>query len=527
MEKQIFAENESRVHGMLLKVSWGGVIAGVLGLLGIRIAGMSDLLTYNQIIGAALAGIILFGLPTFFLRRKILSHELKYILVASSVLFVTILCYLLPQLNESFAFYYYAVVVTALYLDPALAIFSAVLCIAGNVFLVIAHPQLIPTVSTVGVFTARFIAFSLAVAGVYCFIRLARNLVRKIAVQQGRLLSVNEYLRNLVGQIADTSSNLAAAGEELLANAEETSAAIEEISNTTSEMAKGAELTGAHARQTAEIIASYAVVSQEVASSAQSSQEVAAEMRKAATRGTEAVRTIIDVMNKVANAITQAETTVQELAAYSGQIESSNKALDEIAKQINMFALNATIEASRTGSNGQGFSVIANEISKMSRNSHEMLGKITGSLFKIKEKIDATIAVFASSHEEASRGAELGSGLAGIFEDLLVKAKAASDTLGSINESIQSQFSSLANIQRSSEELANVAEKNAAGANMVAGVTEETAASVEYVTRSAMELTKISEALSQSIQTSKIYNDPEFEEIGDSKAKGRKAGKSA
>lgn len=45
MEKQIFAENESRVHGMLLKVSWGGVIAGVLGLLGIRIAGMSDLLT--------------------------------------------------------------------------------------------------------------------------------------------------------------------------------------------------------------------------------------------------------------------------------------------------------------------------------------------------------------------------------------------------------------------------------------------------------------------------------------------------
>ena len=110
---------------------------------------------------------------------------------------------------------------------------------------------------------------------------------------------------------------------------------------------------------------------------------------------------------------------------------------------------------------------------------------------------------------------------------MLVKAKAASDTLGSINESIQSQFSSLANIQRSSEELANVAEKNAAGANMVAGVTEETAASVEYVTRSAMELTKISEALSQSIQTSKIYNDPEFEEIGDSKAKGRKAGKSA
>ena len=507
MEKQIFSQNEARVHAMLLKVSWGGVAVGVLMLVGIRIAGLSDVLTVSQIIGAGVAGTILFGIPTIFLKTKILLNLMKYLLMASSVLFVTVLCYLLPQLNESFAFYYYAVVVSALYLDPKLALFSALLSIVGNIFLLSVHPQLIPTVSAPGQLGARFLAFMLAAAGVYCFILLARNLVRKVANQQSSLFSMNQYLRNLMGQIADTSSNLAAAGEELLANAEETSAAIEEISTTTAEMAKGAELTEAHARQTAETIASYAVVSQEVASSAQSSQDVAAEMRKAATRGTEAVRTIIDVMNKVATSITQAETKVQELAAYSGQIEASNKALDEIAKQINMFALNATIEASRTGSNGQGFSVIANEISKMSRNSQEMLGKVTASLFKVKEKIDAATAVFASSREEAGRGAELGGGLAGIFEDLLEKANAANDSLGSINDSIQSQFSSLANIQSYSEELATVAEKNASGANMVAGITEETAASVEYVTRSAMELTRISETLSQSIPTAKMFDE--------------------
>lgn len=507
MERQIFSQNEARVHSMLLKVSWGGVVVGVLMLLGIKAAGLSEILTVNQIIGAAVAGIILFGLPTLFLKRNILLPVMKYLLIASSVLFVTVLCYLLPQLNESFAFYYYTVVVTALYLDPALALFSAILSIGGNVFLVLVHPELIPTVSTPGVFGARFLAFSLAAAGVYCFIRLARSLVKKVADQQSSLFSMNQYLRNLMGQIADTSSNLAASGEELLANAEETSAAIEEISSTTADMAKGAELTGSHARRTAEHIASYAAVSQEVASSAQNSQEVAAEMRQAAMRGTEAVRTIIGVMNKVANSITQAEITVKELAGYSGQIEASNKALDEIAKQINMFALNATIEASRTGSNGQGFSVIANEISKMSRNSQEMLGKVTASLFKVKEKIDATIAVFASTHAESNRGAELGSGLTDIFEDLLEKANAANDSLGSINESIQSQFSSLANIQHSSEELATVAEKGASGASMVASITEETAASVEYVTRSAMELTRISESLSQSIPTAKMFDE--------------------
>ncbi len=507
MEKQIFAQNEARVHAMLLKVSWGGVVVGVLMLLGIKVAGLSDMLTVNQIIGAAIAGLLLFGLPTVCLKSNILMNVMKYLLIASSVIFVTVLCYFLPQLNESFTFYYYAVVVTALYLDPALALFSAILSICGNIFLVLVHPQLIPAVSAPGVFGARFLSFALAAAGVYCFIRLARNLVRKVANQQSSLFSMNQYLRNLMGQIADASSNLAASGEELLANAEETGAAIEEISSATTDMAKGADLTGSHARRTAEIISSYATVSQEVASSAQSSQEVADEMRQAAMRGTEAVRTLIGVMNKVADAITQAEISVQELATHSGQIEASNKALDDIAKQINMFALNATIEASRTGNNGQGFSVIANEISKMSRSSHEMLGKVTSSLFRVKEKIDATTVVFATSHAEASRGVELGSGLTDIFEDLLEKANAANDSLGSINESIQSQFSSLANIQNSSEELATVAEKNAASANMVASVTEETAAAVEYVTRSAMELTRISESLSQSIPTAKMFDE--------------------
>ncbi|HAH96285.1 MAG TPA: hypothetical protein DCL69_05205, partial [Firmicutes bacterium] len=112
MEKQIFAQNEARVHAMLLKVSWGGVVVGVLMLLGIKVAGLSDMLTVNQIIGAAIAGLLLFGLPTVCLKSNILMNVMKYLLIASSVIFVTVLCYFLPQLNESFTFYYYAVVVT-------------------------------------------------------------------------------------------------------------------------------------------------------------------------------------------------------------------------------------------------------------------------------------------------------------------------------------------------------------------------------------------------------------------------------
>lgn len=506
MEKQIFRENERRVHRMLLIVSWGGVVFGVAMLLATMAMKMSDRLTFSQIGAAAVAGCLFFGIPTVLYRRGRLSGAMKYILMAASVLFVTVLAYSLPQMHESFAFYYYVIVVSALYLDSGLALFSAALSVAGDACLMVLLPELIPKLNTFGVLNARFLAFSLAAAGVYCFILLARRLIRRVADQQAHMALMNQHLRSLISQNLETSSNLAASGEELLANSEETSAAIEEIASTAQQLAKGSVLTGQWSRETAHTISEYASAAEQVAVSCGHSSRTADEMFQAAESGSQAASAVIDMMNRIEAAMANTNQVVRELAGQSEEIEKLNTNLNGIIRQTNLLSLNATIEASRADVQGKGFAIVAKEIGALAENSREVIGLVAGLLNEVKQKTETTAFAIVENARTANQGAELGRGLTHTFQAMLTKASDTRSDLAAVNAAMQSQFDSIQRIQDKALQLVQIAEAGAAGAQAVAGVTEETAAAVEHVTRSAAELTRLAEKLQECIPSDDVLD---------------------
>ncbi len=125
---------------------------------------------------------------------------------------------------------------------------------------------------------------------------------------------------------------------------------------------------------------------------------------------------------------TQSMAEMRELA------EESNKQLEgmrafvnlvrKIAEQTNLLALNATIEAARAGEAGRGFSVVANEVKVLSRQSREAVENIGQSINSILEKaacvaektrsmearsneIDHTVAILSSQMQDTAVNAEL------------------------------------------------------------------------------------------------------------------------
>lgn len=121
---------------------------------------------------------------------------------------------------------------------------------------------------------------------------------------------------------------------------------------------------------------------------------------------------------------------VEEIAAFNTSVES-------IARQIKLVAFNAAIEAARAGKAGDSFSVVADEVSKLSQETYRF-SQETGKIIRIMLQDFAELKTdFQCVFEKVETSAELTQFSAEIFASIYDKTKENNQAIIDVNHQSQ------------------------------------------------------------------------------------------
>jgi methyl-accepting chemotaxis protein WspA len=316
--------------------------------------------------------------------------------------------------------------------------------------------------------------------GLLVLVTVPRPIVRNVEllvaatreIARGNLTRpVRSDSRDELGELAATFEhmrrNLLALVQRIQRASVQLSSSINEIQAASTEQASSA---AQQASAVNELTASLNEMSQSAATLLSSSESVGGSVGDIAHTLNESDQSSTRILSSMDAIALSTEQTAERIKALNDKMDDINEAvatISMVADQTTLLSLNASIEANKAGEMGKGFSVVANEIRRLSDRSIDSAGNINGMVRDIQRATESSALAMDKSSEEIRHGVGL--------------VRESIDALASINrgmERIREQMDMILESLRGQSDASRMVQSTAtemlSSANMVAKAASQT-----------------------------------------------------
>jgi methyl-accepting chemotaxis protein len=320
----------------------------------------------------------------------------------------------------------------------------------------------------------------------------------------GSLSTMIEHVGQVVRNVQENATQVAATAEELSAGTEQSTQVVARISQASQEFSASAEQQSRRVQDTMAVVEQASAAIDEIAGITQEAARRAHETSRLAKEGNASMSRAMVEMEKINASTKEVAVTVNELGSRSQEIGKIVDVIGNIAEQTNLLALNAAIEAARAGEVGRGFAVVADEVRGLAEQSQQAAKEIASLIHQIQVDTSQTVSSMQGNAKLVESGVQVMSLGAQTFKEI-------EEAVGSLAGQTQQISGSTDKLAGESQEIVNavnaigeIAQQVAASAQETAAATEEELASVEEIAAAAGELARLGQELEAAIDRFKV-----------------------
>ena len=191
----------------------------------------------------------------------------------------------------------------------------------------------------------------------------------------------------------------------------------------------------------------------------------------------------------------RSKKSIQELLNQVESVQGVVKLIRQIAEETNLLSLNASIEAAKAGSVGNGFSVVADEIRKLSNNTNDSVDQINDLLAQLEiktncvnQEIDEMNMAFNEQKDEIKL---TNCNMNELSEAMATLKTGLNDVIASTNDVVESNnviSKNVSEVDKLSKDIDNTIKQIMNGCHKVGDSSQETLVIAQVVEKKAKEL---------------------------------------